>query len=419
MLSVDERAAIQDCLHGIGTAASEVEAQTAALEEAASSCRRRRERGAESPRIAVVVGQLAALERAAKAARSGKKIAIPTDILPETINALVGHYPFSNLDLAPVTLESLRDREQRLGIFRTAVVGATVQPHVINAAMRQLPSVPHLLAVRAVPFPYFAANKYFFGDLPDPKESNLRRRLEQFIVGGPGVALEFIREVHERVRRATRDPERENSGRRTLYQWAEPLPEARLAFDVCQIVLEPMTERPPPAIQSILIDLLVLLVNVNDGVHSDGRDERDLHVVRRDIISSMLTIWVALNQHQRVARRLSAILDCNLEASTACRRSSTHGLLAMRCHGAVADSTAELLRRGYMGDFYHVRQIRRAPPDRGEQAGMFANTNAILAAPKARATGLPVPTIDLAGIAEIGTDLPFLWKLARACKPWI
>jgi hypothetical protein len=419
MLSVDERAAVQDCLHRIGTAASKVEARTAALEEAASSCRRRCERRAESPRIADVVGQLAALERAAKAACSGKEIAIPTEILPETIGALVGNYPFSNLDLAPVTLDGLRHREQRLGIFRTAVVGATVVPHVIDAAMRQLPSVPHLLAARAVAFPYVAANNYFFGDLPDPKESNLRRRLEQFIVADPSVALEFIREVHERVRRATRDPERENSGRRTLYQWAEPSPEARLAFDVCQIVLEPMTERPPPAIQSILIDLLVLLVNMSDGVHSDGRGERDLRVVRHNIFSSMLTIWVALNQHQRVARRLSAILDRNLESNMARRRSTTHGLLAMRCHGAVADSTAELLRRGYMGDFHHVRQIRRAPPARREQAGMFANTDAILAAPMARATGLPVPTIDLAGIAEIGTDLLFLWKLARACKPWI
>src|ERR1700730_11445734 len=101
MLSEHERAVVENCLHRFGTAALQFEAQIAALEEAASSCRRRRERRAESPRIADVVGQLAALERAAQDACSGQEVAIPAEILPETISALVGHYPFSNLDLAP------------------------------------------------------------------------------------------------------------------------------------------------------------------------------------------------------------------------------------------------------------------------------------------------------------------------------
>jgi hypothetical protein len=412
MLSEYERAAVENCLLRIGAAALQIEAQISALEEVALSYRRRLERRSESPRIADVVSQLADLERAAQDACSGEKIAILTEIFPETISALVGHYPFSDLDLARVTLETLRGRKQNSGFFRTAVVGASIEPHVINAAMRQFPTGPHLLAARAMPFPYAAAATYFFEDLPHPKELNLRRRLEQFIIGGPDVALDFIREVHERVRRATRDPERQNSGRRTLYQWAEPSPEPRLVFDVCQIVLDPMTERPPPAVQAILIELVDLLVNMSDGLEADQRGDHDIRSVRRDIVSSTLTIWVALNQHQRVARRLSAILDCKLEARKGRRRSKMRGLLAMRCHGAIADSTAELMRRGYMGDFHHVRQIRRNPQAGGEQA------DAIVGAPS-RATGLPVPTVDLAGIAEITTDLLFLRRLARACKPWI
>jgi hypothetical protein len=84
----------------------------------------------------------------------------------------------------------------------------------------------------------------------------------------------------------------------------------------------------------------------------------------------------------------------------------------LACHEAVISSSAELLRRADMGDFHHVNQVRSDPRIPGEKGAMIIAT-------KARATGLPVPTIDLGPTSQAETDALFLVKLARACKPWL
>jgi hypothetical protein len=402
-----ERAAVESCLHRLGIHGLQMESKIDALETVTGYYRRRRKRQAASPRIAEVVGQLAVLELAAELACSGQNITLPAEIFIETFHALIGLYPFSNLDLAPVTMETLTGRTHRRGLARTAVVNATVEPHVINAAMRQFPSGPHLLAARVVPFPYDEAKTYFFGDLPDPRETNLRLRLEKFIVCDPKIALQFIQYVYGRVVRATRDPGWQNSGKRSLYQWAEPSPDARLVFDVYEIVLESVSERPRRAVQSLLIELVDLLREGRSGKREP---------LRQDVFSSMLTIWVALSQHRLVAQRLAAILNGEIGSNESCRRLRRVRLLATRCHEAVRDSEAELLRRGHMGDIHDMGYTR----GRSDAEATREPTGTILAiGSSARATGGPTASIDLAGIVRIVPASLFLRQLARACRPWI
>lgn len=400
MPSNDDGGELERLLDRIGVPAEQIQIKIVELEEATLSYRWRCERRANSPRISAVVSQLGALADAAQQVCSGHEVSIPDEILPGTFDALVGRYPFSDVDVAPVTLDTLRNPEAYASHYRTAVVNASVEPHVVNAAMRQLPEEPHLVAVRSIPFPFDAANAYFFADLPEPKAANLQRRLKDFIASIPCEASDFLRQVHERVRRATRDPARENPGRRTLYDWAEPLPAARLAFDVFQVVLEPAAERPKTAVQ-------VLLAQIIDVLIGDQNADR----LRADVIGSMLTIWMAINQHKAVAQRLSEMLDGRPgRAESPRERRRRH--LWLKCHEAVVGSTAELLRRACMGDFHQVKQVRSKPRGRGATEGMVI-------APKARATGLPVPTIDLAAAAQAKTDALFLLQLARGCKPWL
>ena len=417
----DERATIGRCLRRLGVDASGFESRLDALHTVACSYQRRRDLRAKSPRIAAVLRQLAALDRLAERACAGEGIAVPAEIFPETIGALVGRYPFSDLELARVTLETLTGQAHERSLSRTAVVGASVEPHVMAAAMHQFPSRPHLLAARVVAFPHAAAANYFFGDLPDVSDTILRQRLESFIVGGPKIARHFIREVHERVCRATSDATRQNPGKRSLYQWAEPSPDARLVFDVFQTVLEPMSERPKRAVQSILIELVDVLRTTNDGP-TVGAGDGDTDFMRQDVFSSVLTVWVALNQHRLVARRLASILDYELETGEPrCRRLRRVRLLAARCHSAVSDSAAELLRRAHMGDILDVGHIRASPDaavDRREADGEALPAETARAIPPSRASGEPTLTVDLAGVVPTGSTFRFLRQLARAHSLW-
>lgn len=77
--------------------------------------------------------------------------------MPETSEALVGRYPFSNVDAAPVAAEALQSEGACKGSYRTAVIAAPVASHVVNAALRQFSGKPHLAAVRSTPFPFDAA----------------------------------------------------------------------------------------------------------------------------------------------------------------------------------------------------------------------------------------------------------------------
>lgn len=400
MPSDDHRGELKRLLKQIGVPAEEIDIKLIELDEIKQSFIWRCEHRAKSPRISAVVSQLRALADAAQRACAGCEASIPDEILPATYDALTGRYPFSNIDVAPVTAETLEHPEVYGDLYRTAVVNAPVAPHVVNAAMRQLPDEPHLVAVRSMPFPFDAANVYFFGDLPEPEPGNLRQRLEDFIVYEPDAASAILQRVQEGVHRATRDPARENPGRRTLYDWAEPTPAARLAFDVIDLVLEPATARPKAAVQKLVTAIIDVLI---------GDPNSDC--VRQDVIGSMLTIWVALNQHLVVAERLSGMLDGRPgRPESLCERRRRR--LWPACHAVVMDSTAELVRRACMGDNHHVRQLRSKPRPRREKRG-------VAIAPKARATGLPVATLDLAAAAQAETDAQFLIKLARACKPWL
>ncbi|MDN4986720.1 hypothetical protein QY049_26525 [Bradyrhizobium sp. WYCCWR 13022] len=401
MLAEEDRTEVQRLLRRVRRPTVDVAVQVHVLEQAASSFRRRSARRRSSARIGEVILQLSALVNAAhQAARTGA-CSIPSEILPETFDALVGRYPFSNVDMAPVTGETLKNTGGRAGFVRTAVISAPVEPHVVNAALRQFPGRPHLVAVRSTAFPFDAAQNYFFEGLERPTADDLRRRLEDFIVGMADVAPGFLEHVRDRVCLATRDPERQNRGRRTLYDWAEPSPEARLVWDVLEAVLQPMTERPKAAVQEVIVRIVDLLAG---SIVADG--------IRSDVISAVSTIWVASCQHHIVARRLSGLLDDAPRQPRTPRRLRRRGFW-IACHGAVRDSAAELWRRACMGDHRHVAQL-------GGASKPFDATSASLAVdignpPKGRATGLPVPTLDLAAAATAGTTFRFLRSLAKSC----
>ncbi|MGY0575700.1 hypothetical protein ACTGJ9_035555 [Bradyrhizobium sp. RDM12] len=342
----------------------------------------------------------ALLDAARQAARTGSA-SVPFEILPETFDALVGRYPFSNVDMAPVTAEALQSAGGRTGSYRTAVIAAPVAPHVVNAALRQLPSEPHLVAVRSTPFPFDAARTYFFEGLTEPALDDLRRRLGDFIVRMTDVAPGFLEHVRDRVCLATRDPEQQNPGRRTLYNWAEPSPEARLVWDVLEAVLQPATERPTAPVQDVIVRIVDLLAG---AIAADG--------IRLDVISAMLTIWVASCQHHIVARRLSGMLDGAPGQAETPRRRRRRGFW-IACHCVVRDSAAELWRRACMGDHHHVAQLGGGPKPLDRRSASRAGGST----PKGRATGLPVPTLDLAAVATAETTFPFLRILAKACAP--
>lgn len=156
------------------------------------------------------------------------------------------------------------------------------------------------------------------------------------------VAPSFLEHVRDRVCLATRDPQRQNRGRRTLYDWAEPSPGARLVWDVLEAVLDPMTERPQGPVQDVIIRIVDILAG------SIGVDN-----IRSDVVSAMLTIWVASCQHHIVATRLSELLDGASGRAETLRHRRRRGFW-IACHGAVRDSAAELWRRACMGDYHHV-----------------------------------------------------------------
>ncbi|UQR60783.1 hypothetical protein LRP30_27780 [Bradyrhizobium sp. C-145] len=273
----------------------------------------------------------------------------------------------------------------------------------MNAALRQFSGKPHLVAVRSTAFPFDAAMAYFFEGLAEPIADDLRRRLEDFVVRMTDVAPGFLEHVRDRVCLATRDPERQNRGRRTLYDWAEPSPEARLVWDVLEAVLQPATERPKTPVQDVIVRIVDLLAG---SIAADG--------IRPDIISAMLTIWVASCQHHIVARRLSGMLDGAPGQAETPRRRHRRGFW-IACHGAVCDSAAELWRRACMGDHHHVAQL--GGDSKSFDAMSASPAGDISSTPKGRATGLPVPTLDLAAAATAETTLRFLRSLAKACAP--
>lgn len=397
----EDRAELVRLLLRSGCPANEITPRLEALEAAALSFRRRSARRAGSARIAEVVSQLSALVETARQARCTGKASLPERIYPETFEALVGHYPFSNIDVAPVTAEPFANTGPYISPYRVAVVDASIEPHVINAALRQLPSEPHLVAVRSIAFPFEAARTYFYDGLTEPKAEDLRRRLEEFILKCSDVAPDFLQQVRDRVCLATRDPERQNPGRRTLYDWAEPSPEPRLVWEVFEAVLQPATERPEAPIQLAIVPIIDLLT----GSAAAGG-------IRMDIISAMQTIWIATCQHRIVAARLSEMLD-GLPGRAELPRHWRRRGFWLACHGAVRDSAAELVRRACMGDHHQVGLL-------GADPRFFDETSAPAAgrpknAPKARATGLPVPTLDLAAAASAMTGWQLLRRVARAC----
>lgn len=405
MLAEEDRAEVRRLLRGMRHPAVDLAGTLDALEQAASSFRRRSALRGASARIGDVISQLSALvDTAHLAARTGSG-SIPPEILPETFEALVGRYPYSNVDVAPVIAEMLQRSGGSRASPRTAVIDATVAPHVVNAALRRFPGEPHLVACRSTPFPFEAANAYFFEGLTESAVDDLRRRLGEFIVQMTDVAPEFLEHVRDRVCLSTRDPNRQNPGRRTLYDWAEPSPGARLVWDVLETVLQPMTERPKRPVQDVIIRIIDLLV----GSMAAGD-------IRPDVISAMLTIWVASCQHHIVATRLSAMLDGmpGRAETPRCRRRRGFWI---SCLNVVLDSAAELWRRGCMGDHHNVAQLGGDP-----EPACTISTKSIggaTASSKGRATGSPVPTLDLAAAATAGTDMQFLRILAKACGPYL
>lgn len=401
MIPRDDRAELALLLRRSGHHPKEVAARLEALERAASAYRHRSACRAASHRIGEVVSQLSALVDAARQAGRSGMASIPSEIFPETFAALVGRFPFSNLCLAPVTAEALRDPGRHAGLYRAAVIDATVEPHVLNAALRQLPDEPHLVVVRSTAFPFEAATKYFCEGLTEPKAENCRARLEEFIVKMSDVSLAFLEQVRDRVALATRDPERQNCGRRTLYDWAEPFPEPRLVWDVLEAILEPTAVRPNAPVQELIIRIVDLLVG---ATNKEG--------IRPDVISATLTIWVASNQHRIVAVRLSEMLDgAPGRAETPSRRRRRGFWIA--CHGAILDSAAELWRRACMGDHHHVGQIGSKPQPSDMKSASIARR--VRNAPKGRATGLPMPTLDVAAAAAAVPPRQFLLRVAAAC----
>ncbi len=397
-MTAQERADIERCLRRLSLSPRAMDRVFASLEEATRIYRGRRKQQARSPRIAMVVEQLEELKSAAERAGSGDDFALPAKILPETMDALVGRYPFSNLDLAPVSLEVLTGKLNGSGSARTAVVSASVGPHVLDAAMRQTAELPHLVAARVTQFPSREALSYFYEDCSGPTEAI--QRLEDFIVKTPVLASRFIALVHDRVSRATRDPQRQNPGTRTLYRWAEPVPDASLVFDVCEIILESRIERPPASVQLIVIDLVDQLRAVGTAEYPCG----DRDAIRQDVFSSMLTIWVGLNQHRFVRSFLSTIIDSDLETAGLRRRYRRVQMLAIKCDGAIADSAAELLRRAKMGDVHGARNSWC------DKSGQTTGTAA-----SARATGRPPATIELSNVVGMGSTYRCFRSLARAC----
>ncbi|MBR1174288.1 hypothetical protein JQ617_10015 [Bradyrhizobium sp. KB893862 SZCCT0404] len=402
MLAEEDRAELEMLLRQVGPAI-DVAVQLEALDEAASSFRCRNVRRKASARIGEVIAQLSALVAAAhQAARTGAG-SIPSEILPETFDALIGHYPFSNMDMAPVTAETLNNSDSYASFYRTAVIAAPVESHVVNAALRQFPGKPHLVAVRSTAFPFDAARVYFFNGLAEPTAADLRRQLEDFIVRMTDVAPGFLEHVRDRVCLATRDPRRQNRGRRKLYDWAEPSPEARLVWDVLDAVLQPVTERPNAPVRDIVVRIVDLLA---EPIAADS--------IRPDIISAMVTIWVASCQHHIVARHLSGMLDgAPGQAETPRRRRRRSFWIA--CHGAVCDSAAELWRRACMGDHHHVAQLGGNP--KFFDARSASPVGGVSGTRQGRATGFPVPTLDLAAAATAETTFRFLRSLAKACAP--
>lgn len=160
------------------------------------------------------------------------------------------------------------------------------------------------------------------------------------------------------------------------------------------------TLRPKAAVQKLVTGIINVLI---DDPNSD--------CVRQDVIGSMLTIWVSLNDYLVVGQRLSVMLD-GRPGEAELPRQRRRRRLWRACHAVVMDSIAELVPRARMGDHHQVWQL-------GNNRNPRRTKGKMAIAPKARATGLPVATLDLAAAAQAKTDAQFLLKLARACKPWL
>ena len=107
MLAKQDRAEVQRLLRRVRHPAINLAVQLEALEQTASSFRDRSEFFGSYP------GGDLALVRAPGPGMSGDLHRVglhPSEILPETFKALVGRYPFSNVEMAPVTAEALQAR---------------------------------------------------------------------------------------------------------------------------------------------------------------------------------------------------------------------------------------------------------------------------------------------------------------------
>jgi hypothetical protein len=379
-----DRSDIKACVARFRIKERDVDGVVDRLIEISLAYQRRTVERLQSPLISDVLRELSVLEHEAKCAIAGKPINLP-QIMPETVAALAGLYPFSACDLAPVAWNGVHDQPLALAPPRTAVTGATVEPHVLNAAMQQNLGTPHLLAVRMSPFPYAAAKDYFYGRSSDSRPS-AGQRIESFIAGGPEVAFRFIQVVHQRVRLATCDPNRQNPGQRSLDQWAEPSPDGRLVFDVLETVLEPRFERPPLSIRKALIELIEILRVSN----SDSGGTENLTWIREQIVSGVVTNWIALHAHQSVTQRLADVLNRARHDLRSRRGRLVERMTAYRA--VIEDSLTEYARRAEMGDI---------------------SSNSVRTA---RATGEPATIVELADAARATSDFLLVRRVARACR---
>lgn len=99
------------------------------------------------------------------------------------------------------------------------------------------------------------------------------------------------------------------------------------------------TLRPKALLQKLVTAIINVLI---DDPNSD--------CVREDVIGSMLTIWVSLNEHLAVVQRLSGMLDGRPAGAELRRRRR----LWRVCHAVVMDSIAEPVRRARMGDHHQM-----------------------------------------------------------------
>lgn len=376
------RSEIRVLLIKLAVHSSALERVEAQIFAASAAFRKRSDHRRCSTTISAVQHELRKLQKGAERAVRGWQFSLP-ELSIETIASLTGDYPFSAVDFVPVAWDAVDAKIIAIAESRTAVIGATVETHVIEAALAQRLDRTHLVSARVVPFPREEARQYLFGENPDRRPIDVRSRLDDFIRKWPSEALGFLKLVSRRVDSATSEPGWQNGGIRTCYSWAEPMPDARLVHDVLDAVMPPDFERPSRKERAYLLGVMDLL----RAAHPKKAD--DVELLSPQIFSAVLTNWTALQAHQRVASRLQ---DLFRGATSRCRPNSAKMLSTLSaCLQRVEESLSECRRRGKMGD--------TSPTTRA-----------------ARATGTPDVVINLFGAARSRSALQLVRRTTQACR---